>query len=98
MYLGMYGMRGGLGMLSMNMGMNPMSMLASTGGLGAMGASYFDPRAAAMTSMAGMGMSMFSGAAGMGMQDPSQGEMYQTVGEAFGNAAKAATDKIKQAK
>ena len=98
MYLGMYGMRGGLGMLSMNMGMNPMSMLASTGGLGAMGASYFDPRAAAMTSMAGMGMSMFSGAAGMGMQDPSQGEMYQTVGEAFGNAAKAATDKIRQAK
>ncbi len=98
MYLGMYGMRGGLGMLSMNMGMNPMSMLASTGGLGSMGASYFDPRAAAMTSMAGMGMSMFSGAAGMGMQDPSQGEMYQTVGEALGNAAKAATDKIKQAK
>ena len=98
MYLGMYGMRGGLGMLSMNMGMSPMSMLASTGGLGSMGASYFDPRAAAMTSMAGMGMSMFSGAAGMGMQDPSQGEMYQTVGEAFDDAAKAATDKIKQAK
>lgn len=98
MYLGMYGMRGGLGMLSMNMGMNPMSVLASTGGLGSMGASYFDPRAAAMTSMAGMGMGMFSGAGGMGMQDPSQGEMYQTVGEAFGNAAKAATDKIKQAK
>ncbi len=96
MYLGMYGMGGGLGMLGMNMGMNPMSMLASTGGLGSMGASYFDPRAAAMTSMAGMGMGMLGGAGGM--QDPSQGEMYQTVGEAFGNTAKAATDKIKQAK
>jgi hypothetical protein len=30
--------------------------------------------------------------------DPSQGEMYQTVGDAFENAAKAATDKLKQAK
>ncbi len=95
MYLGMYGMGGGLGMLSMNMGMNPMSMVASMGGLGPMGGSYFDPRASAMTSMAGMGMSMMAGAGGM---DPSQGEMYQTVGDAFENAAKAATDKLKQAK
>ena len=46
--------------------------------------------------MAGMGMGMLGGAGGM--QDPSQGEMYQTVGEAFSNAAKAATDKIKQTK
>ena len=89
-------MGGGLGMLSMNMGMNPMSMVASMGGLGPMGGSYFDPRASAMTSMAGMGMSMMAGAGGM--QDPSQGEMYQTVGDAFENAAKAATDKLKQAK
>jgi hypothetical protein len=95
MYLGMYGMGGGLGMLSMNMGMNPMSMVASMGGLGPMGGSYFDPRASAMTSMAGMGMSMLAGAGGT---DPSQGEMYQTVGDAFENAAKAATDKLKQAK
>ena len=35
-----------------------------------------------MTSMAGMGMGMIAGAGGI--QDPSQGEMYQTVGEAFG--------------
>jgi hypothetical protein len=91
MSMGMYGLRGmgGMAMLGMNMGMNPMSMVASMGGLGA---SYFDPRAAAMTSMAtSMGMGMMGGAFG-GVQDPSQGEVYQTVGEACGNLAKASSD------
>ena len=33
-----------------------------------------------------------------GQADPSEGEMYQTVSDAFGSMAKASGDRIKQTK
>ena len=73
-----------------------MSALASTGGFGPIGRNYFDPRAMAMSSaMSSMTMGMTAGAFGAGAAgDPSDGDVYQTVSEAFDNIAKAATSKI----
>jgi hypothetical protein len=92
MYTGVGMMRamsgGGFG--GLGMAVDPMSAIASTGGFGAMGRNYFDPRAMAMSSAMG---SMSMGLGGRG-PDPSDGEVYQTVSEAFDNLAKAATAKM----
>jgi hypothetical protein len=89
----------GFGMMGMGMGMgmiNPMAAMSSSGGLGAMGASYFDPRATAMNSMA-MGLSggtMSAAGALPGIGDPSESEMRETVSEALGNTASAAMEQL----
>jgi hypothetical protein len=92
MYTGVGMMRamsgGGFG--GLGMAVDPMSAIASTGGFGAMSRNYFDPRAMAMSSAMG---SMSMGLGGRGT-DPSDGEVYQIVSEAFDNLAKAATAKI----
>ena len=89
MYMGM-GMMGGMGM------MNPMAAMSGTGGLGSMGASFFDPRANAMSSLAsGLGGGMMAGLGGpAGLSDPSESEMRETVSEAFGNEAKSAMEQL----
>ena len=91
MYIGM-GMMGGMGMGMMN----PMAAMSGAGGLGSMGASFFDPRASAMSSLAsGLGGGMMSGMDGMsGMGDPSDSAMRETVSEAFENEAKSAMEQI----
>jgi hypothetical protein len=91
MYIGM-GMMGGMGMGMMN----PMAAMSGTGGLGSMGASFFDPRASAMSSLAsGLGGGMMSGlGGGAGLSDPSESEMRETVSEAFENEAKAAMEQL----
>jgi hypothetical protein len=91
MYIGM-GMMGGMGMGMMN----PMAAMSGTGGLGSMGASFFDPRASAMSSLAsGLGGGMMSGlGGGAGLGDPSESEMRETVSEAFENEAKAAMEQL----
>jgi hypothetical protein len=93
MYMGfgmVRAMRGGFGM-----GLDPMSAIASTGGFGPIGRNYFDPRAMAMSSaMNSMTMGMAAGAFTGAAADPSDGEVYHTVSEAFDNIAKAATAKI----
>jgi hypothetical protein len=91
MYIGM-GMMGGMGMGMMN----PMAAMSGTGGLGSMGASFFDPRASAMSSLAsGLGGGMMSGLDGMsGMGDPSESAMRETVSEAFENEAKSAMEQL----
>jgi hypothetical protein len=95
MYIGM-GMMGGMG-LGM---MNPMAAMSGAGGLGSMGASYFDPRATAMNSMAsGLGGGMASGLEGMpGAGDPSESALRDTVSEAFENEAKSAMEQLSKKK
>lgn len=90
LYIGMAGMGMGLGM------MNPMAAMSGAGSLGSMGASYFDPRAMAMNSMAsGLGGDMMSGVGGMpGMGDPSDTAMRETVSDALENEAKAAMEQL----
>jgi hypothetical protein len=92
MYMGfgmMRAMRGGFGM-----GLDPMTMLSSTPGFGPLSRSYFDPRAMAMNSMmSSMTAGMSAGGGGMAA-DPSDADVYQTVSEAFGTIAKAATAKL----
>jgi hypothetical protein len=90
LYIGMAGMGMGLGM------MNPMAAMSGAGSLGSMGASYFDPRAMAMNSMAsGLGGNMMSGVGGMpGMGDPSDTAMRETVSDALENEAKAAMEQL----
>jgi hypothetical protein len=91
MYIGL-GMMGGMGMGMMN----PMGAMSGSGGLGSMGASYFDPRSTAMSSVAsGLGGGMTSGLEGIpGMGDPSESAMRETVSEAFENEAKAAMEQL----
>jgi hypothetical protein len=91
MYIGM-GMMGGMGIGMMN----PMAAMSGAGGLGSMGASFFDPRATAMSSLAsGLGGGMFAGLGGAaGLSDPSESEMRETVSEAFDNEAKAAMEQL----
>lgn len=91
LYMGM-GMMGGMGMGMMN----PMAAMSSAGGLGSMGASFFDPRASAMSSLAsGFGGGMMSGMDGLsGMGDPSETAMRETVSEAFENEAKSAMEQL----
>lgn len=93
MYMGfgmMRAMRGGFGM-----GLDPMSALSSTPGFGAIGRSYFDPRAMAMSSaMSSMSMGMGMMGGDGATADPSDGDVYETVSEAFDNIAKAATAKL----
>lgn len=91
MYIGM-GMMGGMGMGMMN----PMAAMSRAGGLGSMGASYFDPRAMVMSSMAsGLGGALMSGLGGMpDLGDPSESAMRETVSEALENEAKAAIEQL----
>jgi hypothetical protein len=91
MYIGM-GMMGGMGMGMMN----PMAAMSGTGGLGSMGASFFDPRANAMSSLAsGLGGGMMAGPGGTsGLSDPSESEMRETVSDAFENEAKSAMEQL----
>jgi hypothetical protein len=85
MYLS-FAMMGGMGMGMLNPG---------GGGLGALGAGYFDPRSSAMSSMASSLGGMGSGLGGMpGVGDPSESAMRDTVSEAFENEAKAAMDQL----
>jgi hypothetical protein len=91
MYVGM-GMMGGMGMGMMN----PMAAMSGAGGLGSMGANFFDHRANAMSSLAsGLGGGLMAGLGGAGgMSDPSESEMRETVSDAFENEAKAAMEQI----
>jgi hypothetical protein len=91
MYIGM-GMMGGMGMGMMN----PMAAMSGAGGLGSMGASFFDPRASAMSSLAsGLGGGLLSGlGGGAGMGDPSESAMRDTVSEALENEANAAMEQL----
>jgi hypothetical protein len=96
MYMGMGmmgGMMGGMGGLGL---MNPMMGLSRMGALGAMGGgSFFDPRAAAMSSMAaGLTNGMASAGGGAMSGDPSETELRETVSEALGSEAKTAMEAI----
>ena len=74
-----------------------MSAIASTGGFGQSGLNFFDPRAMAMSStMSSMAMGMAERRvwSRLGRRDPSDGEVYQTVSDAFDNIVKAATEKL----
>ena len=90
---------GGMGGLGMGMGMmNPMYSLAASGGMGAMGGGFYDPRSMALTSMA---MGFASGMGGMsgGMSfDPADQEVFQVASEAAADLAKATTDALKKGK
>ncbi len=92
------GMGGPMGALGM---MNPMMAMSGTStSLGLIGGLY-DPRAAAMRSLA---MSLMGGGMGpggmpnmasmLGGGDPSEAEMLDTVSEALGNEAKAAIEQL----
>ena len=107
-YMGMGGMfmTGGMGgpMGALGM-MNPMmAMSGSSTSLGLIGGLY-DPRAAAMRSLAmslmgnGMGPGGLPNMASMlGGGDPSEAEMLDTVSEALGNEAKAAIEQLSKKK
>jgi hypothetical protein len=107
-YMGMGGMfmTGGMGgpMGALGM-MNPMmAMSGSSTSLGLIGGLY-DPRAAAMRSLAmslmgnGMGPGGMPNMASMlGGGDPSEAEMLDTVSEALGNEAKAALEQLAKKK
>jgi hypothetical protein len=94
----MGGMGGPMGALGMN---NPMMAMSGTStSLGLIGGLY-DPRAAAMRSLAmslmgsGMGPGGMPNMASMlGGGDPSEAEMLDTVSEALGNEAKSALEQL----
>ena len=90
MYIGL-GMMGGMGMGMMN----PMAAMSGSGGLGAMGGSFFDPRASAMSSLAsGLGGGMTGGLEGMPGGGYSESAMQATVSDALENEAKAAMEQL----
>src|SRR5262249_35928407 len=90
MYMGM-GLVRGLGFGGLGMGLDPVTAMATNGGVGALGGRYFDPRASAMSSMAA---SMSAGGLGGMTPNPSDAQMYQTVNEALDSVAKAAIAKV----
>jgi hypothetical protein len=86
---------GGMGGLGMGMGMmNPMYSLAASGGMGAMGGGFYDPRSSAMSSMA-MG---FGGGMGMPSFDPADQEIFQVTADAAGDVARETTEALKKTK
>ena len=94
--LGMMSAFGGSGGMGMGMGMmNPMFAMSRGGGMGAMGASFYDPRSVAMSSMA-MGFGGLSGMPGLG--DPAETEIQKVVSKALDDVAKTTTDKLKSGK
>jgi hypothetical protein len=71
---------------------------ADAGGARLDGRSYFDPRATAMSSMVsglnGGMMSGFGGTGDVGVADPTESAMRETVSDALENEAKAAMEQL----
>ncbi len=99
MGLGGFGMAsafGGVGGMGMGMGMvNPMFAMSRGGSIGAMGATFFDPRSMAMNSMA-LGFGGLGGIPGLG--DPSEAEVQKVLSKALDDVVKDTTDKLKSTK
>jgi hypothetical protein len=74
--------------------MNPIYGLAVSGGMGAMGGGFFDPRSSAMSSMA-MG---FGGLSGLPSFDPADQEIFQVAIDAAGDVAREATGALEKSK
>lgn len=98
----MGGMGGPMGALGM---MNPMMAMSGTSTSLGLISGLYDPRAAAMRSLAmslaggGMGPGGMPNMASMlGGGDPSEAEMLDTVSEALGNEAKAALEQLSKKK
>lgn len=93
--MGMMSAFGGAGGMGMGLGMvNPMFAMSRGGGMGALGSSFYDPRSAAMSSMA-MGFGGLGGLPGLG--DQSESEIRKVLGKAVDDVAKGAADGVKSA-
>ena len=94
----MRGFGGSMGGLGMGMGMlNPMYGLAATGGMGAMGGGFFDPRSMAMTSVAmGFAGGLAGGMSGMPSLEASDQEVFQVASTAAGVVGTNVIDALKK--
>jgi hypothetical protein len=87
-----------MGGFGMGMGMlNPMYGLATSGGMGAMGGGFFDPRSMAMTSVAmGFVGGLAGGMSGMPSLEASDQEVFQVASAAAGVVGTNVIDALKK--